>query len=226
MRKQLFLLAFGVFIINTAIGQSDCKVKLKELSESYTGACKKGYAEGHGSAKGERDSYTGYFKKGIPHGIGTYIWGNGNIYIGNFVKGKMDGKGTLTLKEAENKVTVQKGFFDNNEYIGEYQTPYKVISKREVKNVYFQEVPKQVLGEDNYEIVVKVKDNAQNGEISGISNLTINDLNGSNIVGNKIINVKFPLKKIEISFTTSLGHSARVVLEVYKKANWLIEISI
>lgn len=222
MTKQLFLLVFSVFIMNTAFGQSDCKVKLKELNGSYTGACKKGYAEGHGTAKGDADTYKGYFKKGMPHGTGTYTWENGNVYIGSFSKGKMNGKGVLTIKDAENKVTVQKGFFKKGEYIGEYKTPYKVISKREVKNVYVQEVPKQISGEDNYEITVKIKNDSN----ETVRNLTINDLNGSNIIGNKIQNVKFPIKKIEISFTTSSGHSARVVLDIYKKANWLVEISI
>ena len=60
--------------INIIMAQSTCQVKLDAINVSYTGECKKGYANGHGEAKGEKDSYKGGFKKGLPHGFGIYTW--------------------------------------------------------------------------------------------------------------------------------------------------------
>ena len=135
MRDQLILLLLSVFVINIAHAQSTCKVKLESINVSYQGECKKGYANGQGEAKGEEDSYKGSFKKGLPHGLGIYNWGKGNIYNGNFSKGKMHGKGKLVIKEGSNVLKIEEGYFEDNEYMGSYRMPYKVITKREVKKV-------------------------------------------------------------------------------------------
>ena len=224
MNKCFFLVIISLLVINSTNGQTSCKVKKEELSISYIGKCKKGYAHGKGEAKGVEDFYAGNFKKGLPHGFGVYTWGNGNTYKGSFVKGKMDGKGVLSLVKPLGGIDIKSGYFKRNKYLGKYKSPYRVISKREVQNVYFQENPKKITGE-LHEIIIKIK--TRGGYVSPV--LNISDANGSNTIrrnGNTVFtNVKFPCNKIEISFTHD-GFSSRVVLDVYKEGNWIIEITI
>ncbi len=88
-----------VFVFN-GFTQFNCKVLVENLQGQYNGECKKGLANGEGSARGI-DSYTGNFKKGYPNGFGIYTFKNGSNYIGNFIKGQKDGYGLLnTITEA------------------------------------------------------------------------------------------------------------------------------
>lgn len=85
--KKLFFFC-GFLLLGTAFTYAqDCKVLLKPINKSYTGDCKKGKAEGKGTAKGI-DNYVGDFKKGLPNGEGTYVWANGDTFTGIFSKGK------------------------------------------------------------------------------------------------------------------------------------------
>ena len=219
--KYIFLI-LSFFLTGTyaTFSQSNCKVKLEVLSESYKGDCKKGYAHGSGEASGKEDIYKGNFKKGYPHGFGEYNWGNGSKYIGDFSKGKMDGQGVLIVKKPDGTEELKKGYFESNEYIGEYKYPYSVKSKREVKNVYIQEDP-SVLHGDLYQITIKVKSNGNYVKPF----LMVNYENGSNYSSGTLHNVKYPCKKIEISFKQD-GFSSRVLLDIYKKGNWIVEITI
>ncbi|MCK0131631.1 hypothetical protein MWU59_08955 [Flavobacteriaceae bacterium F08102] len=106
------------------INAQKCKVKLKSISQSYLGDCKKGKADGQGEAKGV-DSYIGSFKNGYPHGEGIYTTQNGAIYKGHFIKGKKHGNGVLTLTDG----TEIKGFWEYNEYIGLYENSFKKNNK-------------------------------------------------------------------------------------------------
>ena len=59
----------------------------------YEGDCDKSeVAHGHGEAKGA-DTYVGDFVNGWPEGKGTYTWENGARLEGTFKKGRADGPG-------------------------------------------------------------------------------------------------------------------------------------
>lgn len=104
MKKIISLISFVLLFGSIAFAQYDCKVLSENLKGQYNGECKKGLANGDGSAKGI-DSYTGSFKKGYPNGFGVYTFANGSNYIGNFRKGKKDGYGLMnTITEAKDLV--------------------------------------------------------------------------------------------------------------------------
>lgn len=99
--KNLTLISvlFFAFVLH-GFSQYDCKVLIENLQGQYNGDCKKGLANGEGSAKGI-DSYTGHFRKGLPNGFGVYTYENGSNYIGKFRRGLKDGYGLLnTITEA------------------------------------------------------------------------------------------------------------------------------
>lgn len=217
-------LILGVLILisTTCFSQKKAKnpVTLKALSEKYEGDTKKGLANGEGKASGSEDSYEGNFKKGLPHGEGTYIWGNGNKYIGEFSKGRMNGEGELFIKGKNNIVSVQAGYFKDNEYLGKYKSPYKVLSEVGVRSVDFQEQGTN-LNQVTFEVYL-------NGKMVDIRELEIRDDNSSivaDVNGYKALtNTVFPLKNVELSFEID-GTTYKVVFEIYKKADWKVVIS-
>ncbi|MBJ6368062.1 MORN repeat-containing protein [Snuella sedimenti] len=220
MKHAFFIISFFLFGSSLVFSQSGCKIKLEAISSDYTGDCKNGYAHGIGVAKGKEDSYSGAFKKGFPHGLGNYNWGNGNTYKGQFNKGKMDGQGALTIKKTDGSEELKKGYFKNNEYIGLYKYPYLVRSKREIRSVVLQEDPSKLHG-DLYRITIKVK----SGGINVTPHIMVTDENGTNYSNGVMQNVMYPCKKIEISFNHE-SYSCRIMLDVYKKGNWIVEITI
>jgi len=111
--------------LEVKITESDvCKVMMPSIGESYDGDCKKGLADGNGTAKGI-DSYKGAFKKGLPHGNGTYTWANGDNYIGEWKNGMKEGQGKLTKSDG----MVITGYWIKDEYIGVDKQPYQVIQQ-------------------------------------------------------------------------------------------------
>jgi len=123
---RYLILVFLTVLSFSVTAQSDCKVKLSAISGTYSGDCKKGFADGKGKAVGT-DQYEGEFKKGLPHGKGIYTWSNGDRYEGEFKKGKKNGEGKLTVASAKDSVIV--GFWENDEYIGKYKKPYVIFKK-------------------------------------------------------------------------------------------------
>lgn len=218
--KRILVLVLAMAVYGTASPQSDCTVKLKDIAKSYKGACKKKLAHGHGEATGEKDTYTGSFKKGYPHGLGAYTWGNGNTYEGNFVKGKMDGKGILKIIKKTGDVAIQKGYFKKGKYIGEYESPYKLISRQGIRKVDFQESSGSV-GDIRIQIV-------ENGTVINPGTV-IKDLNNTFVEhrNNMTIlrNAQFPLRNVELSFTQG-AFSYQVAFEIYKKGAWEVIISL
>lgn len=47
--------------------------------------------------------YDGEFKDDKRHGLGTFTWDNGKIYIGHWENGKMKGEGTYILPDGTRK---------------------------------------------------------------------------------------------------------------------------
>lgn len=114
--------------------QSDCKVYPSEISEFYTGDCKKGRAHGHGRAEGI-NIYEGDFKKGYPEGEGVYTWKNGDIYRGAFHKGLKHGKGELSFK-LNGMDTTTIGYWREDKYIGlTNEPPYKILESTSIDRV-------------------------------------------------------------------------------------------
>ena len=71
----------------------DCRVKDGYLRGAYEGDCDDNeVAHGHGEAKGA-NTYIGDFVNGWPEGKGTYTWENGARLEGTFKKGVANGPG-------------------------------------------------------------------------------------------------------------------------------------
>ena len=219
--KKLLFLALVIFGYHIAKAQSDCQVKLKAINKSYKGGCKKNLAHGQGEASGEKDAYTGNFKKGYPHGPGSYTWGNGNTYQGDFVKGKMEGKGTLKIVNVSGEIEIQKGYFKNNEYIGEYKTPYNVTSLQGIRKIDFQESNEATGNTNDVKIKIYLNGALINPPVTvlDINNTYVENRNDMTILRNAL----FPLKNVDISFTSG-AFSYRAIFEIYQKGNWAVSL--
>jgi len=118
------------FILSDAIlAQTNCRVLLPALAQSYTGDCKKGLADGTGQATGE-DFYKGEFVKGLPEGKGNYIWKNGATYEGEWKKGMRDGKG-IYIHKYEGMDSVLDGIWKEDKYIGKKALAPYVVEYRD-----------------------------------------------------------------------------------------------
>jgi hypothetical protein len=95
-RHMLQLIAFAVSLaVASPALAHDCRVLDNGyLRGSYEGDCeeKNELAHGQGEAKGA-DSYVGTFVKGKPDGKGTYTWENGARLEGTFKAGMANGPG-------------------------------------------------------------------------------------------------------------------------------------
>jgi len=127
MKKNILIFA-SVFTVSVILSQP-CIVSVDSLKGQYTGDCKKGKANGFGTAVGS-DSYTGNFRNGYPEGEGKYTWRNGTWYNGSWKAGLFDGNGTFNKVDANkpDSATLITGFWQEGKYIGNYQKPYSVVS--------------------------------------------------------------------------------------------------
>lgn len=214
MKSRILTLLF-LIAVNTVFFAQKCKVKDDNLNKKYEGECKKGLAHGYGKAWGEDAFFEGEFRKGVLHGNGVYVWKNGNKYSGHFVKGKFEGKGELIKADL-----VQKGYFKKGKYIGEYKTPYKVISKKGIRTVSFLKQQ-----QDINEVEIRIFNNGVliNTDVRIIdTNNTFVENNGSILT---MKDIKFPLKKVELFFTVD-SFSYSLNFEIYQKGNWQVNISL
>lgn len=122
------LLFISLFLSVTIIrAQDKCAVAVPNLTGSYSGECKKGLANGKGTATGV-DRYTGEFRRGYPDGTGTYYWADGTWYEGEWKLGLKDGNGKMTYRDS-----IVTGFWREDRYIGKKLiAPYEIITNRSV----------------------------------------------------------------------------------------------
>jgi hypothetical protein len=195
MKNHLsFLIGLGFSICINA-QETNCKVTIPEISESYSGQCKNGLAHGYGIAKGI-DQYEGQFKKGLPDGKGTYTWASGKYYEGGWQKGIKVGQGKLVDKDS-----VITGYWKDNKYIGkELIPPYKITRSTSVSRAT---ITKSSSNQEN-ELRVRI---LQGGiDSRNVVNLSVISTTGSNYStghsgGFGIKNIYYPVD-VKIKYST------------------------
>jgi hypothetical protein len=127
MKNIVILLLIFFSVTDAAAQDGRCKVLLPEISESYTGRCRRGLAHGRGTAEGI-DHYQGQFRHGLPHGRGVYTWADGSYYEGQWNEGLREGKGKMVSQDS-----IVEGYWKAGEYAGEELiAAYRVIQVRSV----------------------------------------------------------------------------------------------
>lgn len=184
-----FMIAMSLCCIlaYSPIYSQTCKVEDELLNLEYTGDCKRGRANGTGRAVGKTATYEGEFKKGKKHGKGTYTIEGQSIYEGEFKNDKMDGEGSLTLLNDSEESKVLKGFFKNDQYMGEFEDDYKIISQQGIRNILIQKSANDLNQ-------VRISVFANGSELT--RGVTIRDMNNSLIENRNafiLTNVHFPL---------------------------------
>jgi hypothetical protein len=204
-------MVYRFFLIMTLISgnivysqQNDCKVLKSGISESYSGGCKNGLADGKGVARGI-DYYEGQFNKGLPAGKGTYKWADGTYYEGHWENGNRDGSGKMVYRDS----TVT-GYWKDDIYAGKKLIPaYEVMRTMSVSRY---NIIKSVGAVD--EVRIRILQ-------GGSDNRTVSDLSVSSSSGDEyrtdniygIEKVSFPLD-VKVSYTsrTQFGTSQFKVL--------------
>lgn len=202
--------------------KSSCKVLLPAISDSYEGECKKGLAHGEGVAKGV-DEYNGEFIKGYPDGKGTYTWAVGNIYEGNWKKGKQYGYGKMTLKLLHGDSLVE-GYWKDNKYVGKTfrKYDYKVIEVRDIENV-------DIMRTDPNGTEVRImfqKMGMRNYDLQDLFMTSDSGYESSMFSGFE--DVEFPVR-VSVSYTTqsrtgTATRNCRVTFEIYEPGLWEVQL--
>ena len=153
------------FLSATTLMAQDCKVLDPNFSGVYTGECKNGKASGQGKSVGKY-TYEGEFKAGLPEGKGQLTDDLGNVFNGNFKKGKKNGEGITNFKTAQGKDSIVNGFWKNDAYIGLYENPYTLVKK--TFNVGAISVSYEDPTPPNSSIVLSLENISEGGGLKGI----------------------------------------------------------
>ncbi|MGB1309071.1 MAG: hypothetical protein ACPG6B_09185 [Oceanihabitans sp.] len=176
MKKLIICLLALTAVSITKAQNNNCKVINKELKGLYKGDC----------------------KSGLAHGIGAFTFEKGMfVYEGEFIDGKMHGKGKIYSLVSNNKKLISEGVWDKNIYVeNDKSKPYDV--KRTV-NLERNSVKKVNEGK---RILINF---LRNGTRNNVRNLNINLSSGNPSSGSTYYiyeNVEFPLS-CEITYTTA-----------------------
>jgi hypothetical protein len=219
MRYRFFLILVLISGNIVCSQQTDCKVLKPEISDSYSGGCKNGLANGKGVARGI-DYYEGQFDKGMPSGKGTYKWADGTYYEGHWENGNRDGSGKMVYRDS----TVT-GYWKDDIYAGKKLIPpYEVLRTESVSR---SNISKSVGAAD--EVRIRILQGGSDNRT--VSNLSISSSSGDeyrtdNIYG--LEKVRFPLD-VKVSYTsrTQFGTSQfRVIFEFRINEPGVWEVSI
>ena len=214
-----------LLLTTVTFGQTDCKVLLPSISDSYTGSCKNGLAEGKGEASGI-DNYSGDFKKGLPDGVGTYTWKTGAVYYGEWKKGFRNGKGEFTFNYM-GKDSVQSGEWKADKYVEKgSRIPYTIGYRNNVGRVAFWKV-----NDKPFNVKYKFSRAGEASSFIAITNLLLNGSSGTENISTSFTgfeNVSFPFEgKVRFnapnSFNTaSLDCEFRFVIN--EPGEWMVTI--
>lgn len=184
----------GVVIFAQGTG---CMVKMESISGSYTGKCKKGLAQGKGSAEGT-DRYTGAFRKGLPHGSGTYTWANGDYYTGEWRFGLKEGEGKLVSGDS-----IVEGVWKEDSYLGnKLIAPYKINRSMYVTRSSF----KKSNSTFNEVIVKLIRGGIEN---SGVENFMIAYTSGTQYKAGQHTGIQNPSFPLDVKVTFSAWNMFR-----------------
>ena len=200
----------------------ECKVLMPSISGTYKGKCKKGLAHGKGEAQGV-DHYIGRFIQGWPEGKGTYTWTNGDQYVGEFVKGKREGEGKMTMGSGDEE-SVLIGIWENDDYKGFKPEKPKVINKYNIDRYNFRH--------EGYVINRVLIDFMQNGaRNTNITDLRLATNSGASTSRGSLVgyeNINYPVE-IKVMYTTwNKMHTAtyRVLFEfrISEPGDWVVTL--
>jgi hypothetical protein len=220
--RFLVMLIMSALISYSASGQEKCEVMKSSISGSYTGGCKKGLAEGKGTAQGI-DHYTGQFKKGLPDGKGTYTWATGETYTGNWKKGKRHGSGTYPWFY-QGRDTLSEGQWIEDRYAGPVVKKPRIINSSSVERYTIRKE-----GTNFNRVMIHF---SQNGTTNNsISNLMIVSSSGyQSSLGpmTGFEGVVFPVT-INISYTTlnkmkTASYPVIFEFEISEPGDWKVEL--
>ncbi len=227
--KKYILLPL-VLITGSLFGQETCKVSLVSISGKYEGQCKKGKADGEGTAEGI-DKYTGTFKDGLPSGKGTYYWKNGDSYSGEWLKGKMEGQGTKTIKRNGKADSIVNGFWKKDIYAGKYEKPYIISAQtNQIARIEVRKISQDQINNITIELsntsggvpslgVSAIGNKASLSDIiilSGAYLRTVNMNDGPKGTTLKLLEVTFPFKA-----RYKIG-AQEMTIEILEPGDWLI----
>ncbi len=114
----------GAFVGVWKAGRKECTgsyTYLKYPDAMYTGDIKT-LVDPNGTTSPELSSYLVAWKDGVQEGFGHFIYGNGDVYVGDFKNDSYEGQGRLEKKAAS---TFYTGSFKNNLYDGHGVEEYK-----------------------------------------------------------------------------------------------------
>ncbi len=203
-----------------------CKVLVEQISGSYDGDCKKGLAEGSGTARGT-DVYTGEFKKGYPDGMGRYIWKNGNYYSGDFEKGKRQGYGELVIKRNGEKDSLVAGYWTKDVYIGVSSVAWKVRSSTNIKNVSFEKKT-----DNGTEIYIVFQQDKKPVVADGIRLTNDQGIKPASEFDTSVLRkVEYPFMGANLQFRSQgasgvLVRECELAFDIFEKGRWIVTVEI
>jgi len=217
----LLTFVFSICFIFT-FAQSDCKVLKPEISENYSGKCKKGYAHGKGIASGV-DTYEGSFRKGLPDGKGTYVWSTGETYSGNWKEGKRDGEGVFTYT-MDGEEIVMDGIWKDDEFIGEKLPNPRVLNSSNVERYSFRKT-----GDIKNRVLVDLYQNgARNTSVENYMLATSSGYETNLGHSRGYEGITFPVI-IKVSYTTynklkTYKYNVAFEFEIFQPGDWRVEL--